>query len=674
MNAMTTRPFSYWKGRVFHTSKKYEKIVVYSLHSSIIYFVSNNKVLPKEERNMARKILELKGVRKSYGDNVILDDLNLSINENEFVTFLGPSGCGKTTTLRIIGGFESMEHGQLLLDGVDIASLPSHKRPINTVFQKYALFPHLNIYDNIAFGLRNNIYSNVYDIGTMNMMEKNGFGEEEINELVHKLTFIEKPKDVKAYVISTFESKSIKYQLEIELKALEKSHRFHTFHDAKEYIETLIKKYNVEYPLDKIDGSLKYKTFRTEFLENVSSKDCFYQMIEEIKDRHFKENVIREEVKKALKLVNLEGYEKREISSLSGGQMQRIAIARAIVNKPRILLLDEPLSALDLKLRKSMRLELRELQRKLGITFIFVTHDQEEAMVMSDTVVVMNSGKIQQMGRPEDIYNTPVNRFVATFIGEANIFRGVYSDIRRLNILNKTFKVSAFDFRPGDNVYVIIERPDFDICSLDIAKLKGEVLSCTYEENKYLLNVKIDDTIIKMESEDKEKVHDIIGLSVSPGNIYVESINESKAKLLANYENPNILEGTFLGNQQVMFLNQKFKSYVTTFIPGEIVDAVIRPEDFDIVLEDVDKAILQGKVLKTAFTGVTFDIWVEVNGQTVMVQDYQNVEVGDVIGLKVDAYEIHLMKVEDSLQPKEIQDLRLQARLMLEETEKNEKI
>ncbi len=623
---------------------------------------------------MARKILELKGIRKSYGDNVILDNLNLSINENEFVTFLGPSGCGKTTTLRIIGGFETMEEGQLLLDNIDIASLPSHKRPINTVFQKYALFPHLNIYDNIAFGLRNNIYSNVYDIGTMNMMEKYGFDEEEINNLMHKLTFIEKPKDVKKYVIDLFSEKSVTYQIEKELSLIEKKKRPHHFKDVQDEINEIVKKRNISINLSSFANETKYKGFKGDFLKIISENDHYFQMIEEIKGRKFKENVIHEEVIKALKLVNLEGYENRSVSSLSGGQMQRIAIARAIVNKPRILLLDEPLSALDLKLRKSMRLELRELQRKLGITFIFVTHDQEEAMVMSDTVVVMNEGKIQQLGRPEDIYNTPINKFVATFIGEANIFRGTYSASKRLDILNKTFKVSSLDVRPGDKVYVIVERPDFDICSMDIAKLKGEVVSSVFEESKYLLDVKVDDKIIKVESEDKQNIGDIIGLSVAPGNIYVESIKESKAKFLANYENPNVLEGTYLGHQKISFLGQSFKTYVTTFVPGEIVDAVIRPEDFDIVLEDVDKAILQGKVIKSAFTGVTFDLWVNVNGQTIMVQDYQNVEVGDTIGLKVDSYEIHMMKVEDALQPKFIQDLRIEAREKLKEMEDNEKL
>lgn len=609
---------------------------------------------------MARKILELKDIVKSYGDNVILDNLNLSINENEFVTFLGPSGCGKTTTLRIIAGFETMQKGSLLLDGVDISSLPSHKRPINTVFQKYALFPHLNIYDNIAFGLRNNIYSNVYDIGTMNLMEKNGFSEEEINSLIHKLTFIEKPNEVKKYVIEHFHQNSKSFQAEEEIHSLFKERKWKRFLEGKEEISAILKKYDqeVEFPSDET----KMKAALKSLFEQMEEKDVFAKMIKEISKHSFKEDVIKEEVLKALKLVNLEGYEEREISSLSGGQMQRIAIARAIVNKPRILLLDEPLSALDLKLRKQMRLELRDLQRKLGITFIFVTHDQEEAMVMSDTVVVMNGGRIQQMGRPEDIYNTPVNRFVASFIGEANIFRGIYTSQSRLSILNKTFKVSAMDFKVNEPLYVIIERQDFDICSLDVSKIRGKVLSCTYEENKYLLDVKVGETTIKMESEDKIKEGNDIGLTIAPGNIYCESLDENKAKFLANYENPNILLGTYLGNQQVSFLGCTFKTYLTTFIPGEVVDAVIRPEDFDLVLEEPEKAILQGKVVKTAFTGVNFDIWVDIQGKTVMVQDYQNVEVGQTIGLKVDFYEIHLMKVEDCEQPKEIQEIRRKAR------------
>ncbi len=623
---------------------------------------------------MVCKILELKGVKKSYGDNVILEDFNLSINENEFVTFLGPSGCGKTTILRIIGGFETMQEGKLLLDGVDIASLPSHKRPINTVFQKYALFPHLNVYDNIAFGLRNNIYSTVYDIGTMNMMEKNNFSEEEINDLMNKLKFIEKPKDVKNYVINLFISKSITYKIENTLKQLEKEKHYHKYKDVKEDIINLLNENNISLDLLHYDDNYKYKKFKKELLNDVSKSDLYFEMISKLKDRKFKEQVIREEVIKSLKLVNLEGYEDRSVSSLSGGQMQRIAIARAIVNKPRILLLDEPLSALDLKLRKSMRLELRELQRKLGITFIFVTHDQEEAMVMSDRIVVMNQGKIQQLGRPEDIYNSPVNRFVATFIGEVNIFRGVYSEVKRLQIFNKTFKVSSLDFHVGDDIYVVVEREDIDICSVEDSKISGVVKTCKYEDNKYLLTVDIEGKIIEIETETKANIDDLVGIYIEPENIYVESKSENKAKILANYENPNVFEGKYLGYQNVLFLGEHFKTYVTTFIPGEIVDAVIRPEDFDIVLEDVDKAILQGKVIKSAFTGVTFNIWVDVNGQTVMVQDYQNVKVGDIIGLKVDWYEIHLMKVEDEAQPIEIQRARSEAKLKLEELKENEKI
>lgn len=604
---------------------------------------------------MARKLVELKGICKAYGDNVILDDLNLSINENEFVTLLGPSGCGKTTTLRIIGGFETMQKGSLLLDGEEIANIPTHKRPINTVFQRYALFPHLNIFDNIAFGLRHNVYSNVYDIGVYNLLHDYGFEEEEIDSVRRILEKYLKPKEVKNAAIEYFKKdcvvfKFLDYQKanKSSLKSLDNNALISKYDEflANNKVSTSNKKIEDELFSVSFSGS-NYNEITNSLLNDLYEKDVYYKIIKKLQDRKFKEETIKREVTNALELVNLPGFEKRSISSLSGGQMQRIAIARAIVNKPRILLLDEPLAALDLKVREKMRYELKEMQRNLGITFIFVTHDQEEAMVMSDTVVVMNNGEIQQIGRPEDIYNEPVNKFVASFIGQSNVFRGKYLGNDRLEALGRKWRVDVNDFEKGEAIYCIVEKDDFDVVPLESAKVKGIVKSAKFNKNHYELVVEIAGQKINVNTPYKHVVDEEIGFTVDPQNIYCESKSESKQSLLANYDGDNIMEGVYVDNNLVSFLGAEFETYVTIFQPNEIVDVVLRPEDFDLEFENPDSCFMSGVVTSSVFTGVHFEMHVDVDGHDILVEDYQNCEVGQRIGLKIDYYEVQLMKVTD---------------------------
>lgn len=337
-------------------------------------------------------IIELKNISKDYNGTTVLDDINLDIRQNEFLTLLGPSGCGKTTTLRIIGGFTEPTGGEVMFEEKNITKVPPYKRRINTVFQKYALFPHLNIFDNIAFGLK------------IKKMEK----------------------------------------AEIETK-----------------------------------------------------------------------------VKEMLRLVNLQGYENRSIDSLSGGQQQRIAIARALVNEPEVLLLDEPLGALDLKLRKEMQIELKNIQQRVGITFIYVTHDQEEALTMSDTIVVMDGGKVQQMGTPVDIYNEPKNVFVAEFIGESNILDGIMKEDFLVNFLDKDFVCVDKGFNKSEDIDVVIRPEDIDIVSVENAALTGIVESVIFKGVHYEMMVHgdgyewmIHSTIMKPEGSE-------IGMNILPENIHI---------------------------------------------------------------------------------------------------------------------------------------------------------
>ena len=341
---------------------------------------------------MSNAIIELKNISKSFGEEQILENFSVEIARHEFVTILGPSGCGKTTMLRLIGGFETPDNGQILFNGEDITELPPYKRHLNTVFQKYALFPHLNVFDNIAFGLK---------------------------------------------------------------------------------------------------------------IKNMDSVE------------------IGNKVKKVLELVNLSGFEKRSIDSLSGGQQQRIAIARAIVNEPKVLLLDEPLAALDLKLRKEMQLELKNMQRELGITFLYVTHDQEEALTMSDTIVVMKEGTIQQIGTPTDIYNEPQNAYVADFIGESNIIPGIMKDDCLVNIFNTDFECVDTGFEKNEPVDVVIRPEDIYILEADKGKISGIVESVIFKGVHYEMT--IDSCGFKWLVHDTAKfeVGSEVSLIVKPFDIHI---------------------------------------------------------------------------------------------------------------------------------------------------------
>lgn len=348
---------------------------------------------------MARKLIDISHISKSYGNNLVLDDLNLYINENKFLTLLGPSGCGKTTLLRILGGFETPDSGNIIFDGTDITNLAPNRRQLNTVFQKYALFTHMTIAENIAFGLK------------------------------------------------------------------------------------------------------------------IKGKSQAY---------------INDKIKYALKLVNLDGFENRMADQLSGGQQQRIAIARAIVNEPKVLLLDEPLGALDLKLRQDMQYELIRLKNELGITFVYVTHDQEEALTMSDTIVVMNQGYIQQIGSPEDIYNEPENAFVADFIGESNILPATMVEDKLVKILGVNFPCVDVGFGRNKPVDAVIRPEDIDLVKPGEGLLDGMVTHLIFKGVHYEMEVMANNYEWLVHSTDMFPVGTEVGIKVDPFDIQIMKKPESE--------------------------------------------------------------------------------------------------------------------------------------------------
>lgn len=421
--------------------------------------------------NKETNIIELRHVKKCYEkDTPVIEDFSLEIKKGEFVTLLGPSGCGKTTILRMLGGFELPTEGEILLHGEDISNLPPGKRPINTVFQKYALFPYLNVYDNISFGLK--------------------------------------------------------------MKKLPK--------------------------------------------EAIQSK-----------------------VKKVLEVVDLEGFEKRKIATLSGGQQQRVAIARAIVNEPEILLLDEPLGALDYKMRKEMQFELKEMHKELGITFIFVTHDQEEALTMSDKIVVMSDGKIQQAGKPEDIYKVPQNAFVADFIGESNIFDGEMTGDNKVSIHGVEFECLE-NFPLGDHVETVIRPESVLLMPEGQGKIQGEVYSSVFKGTSYEITVYSGKSEIVAQSDRAMEPGTKVGIDLKTEGIHVMAYNEN----INHYTGMLDAAGHLLlvdGSLQPD-LSRLFSGQIPQQLEGIKVEASFSPSDAGLS-DDPSKGFVQGNIISIIYKG-----------------------------------------------------------------------
>jgi len=442
------------------------------------------------------KIIDIRNLSKSFGDKKVLEDINLYIRRGEFITLLGPSGCGKTTLLRMIAGFLQPDEGSILMDGKELAGIPPHERPLNTVFQRYALFPHLDVYDNIAFGLK--------------------------------------------------------------LKKV---------------------------PQDEID----------------------------------------KRVRKVLKLVAMSDYEDRDVETLSGGQQQRIAIARAIVNQPKVLLLDEPLAALDLKMRKDMQTELKEMHRKLGITFIYVTHDQEEALTLSDTIVVLNEGRIQQIGTPVDIYNEPVNSFVADFIGESNILNGTMIRDRKVSFIGHSFDCVDEGFGEGVPVDVVV-RPEDIYFTTDPARTQftATVKSCTFKGVHYEMFVDTDTgNELMIQDYDAYPVGSAVNLYIEPDDIQV----------MHKERTCNTLDGVVRDAETIEILDAEFP-LPNTLEAGAEVTVEVPFSSIDL-MDDLDDGILTGEVHFILYKGDHYHLTIKTDDGDFLWVDTDDIwDKGDLVGIR----------------------------------------
>ena len=454
-------------------------------------------------------IIEIKNVSKFFGEKVALDNVNLSVRKGEFVTILGPSGCGKTKLLRPIAGFKTASEGMICIGGKEITQTPPHLRPVNTVFQKYALFPHLNVYDNIAFGLK---------------------------------------------------------------------------------------------------------------LKKMSKTD------------------IEKKVKAALKMVGMTDYEYRDVNSLSGGQQQRVAIARAIVNEPEVLLLDEPLAALDLKMRKDMQMELKEMHRRLGITFVYVTHDQEEALTLSDTIVVMSEGRIQQIGGPTDIYNEPINAFVADFIGESNILNGVMVKDGLVNFCGRDFECVDKGFGENVPVDVVIRPEDLYIFPVsEAAQLCGKVQSCIFKGVHYEMVVTVGNYEIIVQDYHAFEVGSEVGLLIKPFDIHI----------MKKERTCNTFEARMIDDTHVEFLGCEFEcAPVDRSDASKDWEHVKAEVDFDqvVLLDNAEDGMLTGEVKFILYKGDHYHLTVFSDWDENVFVDTNDVwDDGDHVGISIPPHAIRII-------------------------------